>query len=234
MDTSFPFTYPPTHPAETVQAAVVWDTEYTAQDEGTKDRNWEGEETELIWLNACLLIRGKPWQNAPRLNLFTRPVVAPVLSPFIMKLTGIRQEDVDAGPPLDELLAEFHAFLHGTLAHSNGGDEDILIESARLQGIPCPFGPENCRDMRPVLHAAIEDFLTRKNRPLPENWSDYPSGLVHVPLELDMGPDHHVHDARCDVNALAASIQFLEGHGYEILEYREIPASHVLPAEAAE
>ena len=44
-------------------------------------------------------------------NMFVKPIVNPVLSPFCTKLTSIKQQNIDRSPTFDRVIEEFHDWI---------------------------------------------------------------------------------------------------------------------------
>jgi len=134
---------------------VVFDLEWTAW-EGSHSRNWSGpgEYREVIQIGAAQL-------DAANFNLLTvydrlvLPVGNPVLSDYIMKLTGLTNERMHVeGVSLEAALAEFAAFVGDRPLWCNGGDAAVLHDNCILQVIQCPIVTENIGNLRPLLTSA--------------------------------------------------------------------------------
>lgn len=83
---------------------LVVDLEATCSDDGSVP----SEDMEIIEIGACWAT--ETGDVLHRFQHFVRPLIRPVLTSFCMKLTGIRQADVDSAPMLPlaaEALREF-------------------------------------------------------------------------------------------------------------------------------
>jgi len=131
---------------------VVFDLEWTAW-EGSHSRNWSGpnEYREVIQIGAVQL-------DAANFNLLTvydrlvLPIRNPVLSDYIMKLTGLTNAQMQIeGVSLKVALVEFAAFAGDRPLWCNGGDAAVLHDNCILQTIPCPIATENIGNLRPLF-----------------------------------------------------------------------------------
>jgi inhibitor of KinA sporulation pathway (predicted exonuclease) len=120
-------------------------THYLVVDlEATCDENHRipREETEIIEIGAVLVDAGS-LAPVEELQTFVRPVHHRTLTPFCMRLTTIRQADVDAAPRFAEALAKLRAFIGKRavrLASWGAYDRDQLARDARRHGVALPFG----------------------------------------------------------------------------------------------
>jgi inhibitor of KinA sporulation pathway (predicted exonuclease) len=180
---------------------VVFDLEWTAW-EGSHSRNWSGpgEYREVIQIGAVKL-------DAANFNIHTiydrlvLPVRNPVLSDYIMKLTGLTNERLRIeGVSLEVALAEFATFVGGRPLWCNGGDAAVLLENCVLQVIPCPISTEYIGNLRPLLASATG---------LPT------SQLVscELPELLGIGPSLNRHTGAGDAIAIAQALATLRKKG---------------------
>jgi inhibitor of KinA sporulation pathway (predicted exonuclease) len=134
---------------------VVFDLEWTAW-EGSHSRNWSGlgEYREVIQIGAVQLDA----TNFNLLNVYDRlvlPVRNPVLSDYIMKLTGLTNERMQVeGVSLEVAIAEFASFVGDRSLWCNGGDAAVLYDNCVLQVIQCPIVTGNIGNLRPLLAKA--------------------------------------------------------------------------------
>lgn len=134
---------------------VVFDLEWTAW-EGSHSRNWSGpgECREVIQIGAVQLDA----MNFNLLNVYDRlvlPVRNPVLSDYIMKLTGLTNERMQVeGVSLEAAIAEFASFVGDRSLWCNGGDAAVLHDNCVFQTIPCPIATGNIGNLRPLLAKA--------------------------------------------------------------------------------
>ena len=127
----------------TADPVVVFDLEYTSW-ENAMAEGWSrpGQHREVIQIGAVRLA-GAAWDEADAIELLVRPRVNPVLSDFIVDLTGITNEAIAAaGLDLAPALARFAAFAGPrTPLLSNGKDGNIIAESCALQDLTAPITP---------------------------------------------------------------------------------------------
>lgn len=119
---------------------VVFDLELTAWP-GSAARGWTGpgEYPEIIQVGAVRLDAGL--RETGTLDLAVKPRLNPILSDFIVGLTGITQERIDReGVDVAEALSRLAGFADGArILLCNGGDHAWLRQNARLAGITDPL-----------------------------------------------------------------------------------------------
>ena len=114
---------------------ILLDTEYTSWD-GSYERGWSGpnEYKEIIQIGA-IVVDGKSLTEEGAFSVFIKPVKNPNLSDFIIELTGITQEKIDAeGISLPEALRRLCA-----------GSPDICLRYGR---------DSHTRELRASRHSA--------------------------------------------------------------------------------
>jgi len=126
--------FDPTHPS------VLFDLEFTAW-EGSLASGWSrpGEWREVIQIGAVRLGPGPELAEEASFSCLVRPLRNPLLSDYIIALTGISQNAVDAhGLAFPDALARFDAFIGGGDAPvcCNGGDDQVLADNAAWHGVP--------------------------------------------------------------------------------------------------
>jgi inhibitor of KinA sporulation pathway (predicted exonuclease) len=132
---------------------VLFDTEYTSW-EGAKERNWSGpgEHREIIQIGA--LIVGPELKQEDEYMVYVLPQKNPKLSDFIVQLTGITQETIDAnGKDFPVALQEFDSWTRGLPLWSHGNDLTVVKENCELVGIPDPFTERVWGDTRELFRA---------------------------------------------------------------------------------
>lgn len=175
---------------------VVFDLEWTAW-EGSHARNWSGpgEYREIIQIGAVRL-DAVGFDLLALLDLLVLPVRNPVLSDYIMKLSGLTNERMQAeGVSLAAALAQFEVFVGGRPLWCNGADAAVLRDNCALQGLQCPVAPGCIGNVRPLLAHATG---------LPA--SRLVSSELPALLGIDPARDHHTGagDAIAIARALAA------------------------------
>ena len=133
---------------------VVFDLELTAWP-GSASRNWTGpgEYPEIIQIGAVRLDAGL--LEIAALDLVVKPRLNPILSDYIVRLTGLTQARIDAeGVPFAHALANFAAFSAGAAAIlCNGGDAAWIARNVELAGIANP--------MQAMTFASLSDRFRR-------------------------------------------------------------------------
>jgi len=125
---------------------VIFDLEVTAW-EGSMARRWSGpgEHPEIIQIGAVRL--DEDLRETAAFDVLVRPALNPRLSDYIVRLTGITQDELDRrGVPIGEALTRFGRFAEGAKrVLSNGGDADWIRRNIALAGLDrrlaaLPFG----------------------------------------------------------------------------------------------
>ncbi|MGE5505902.1 MAG: exonuclease domain-containing protein [Actinomycetota bacterium] len=180
-------------------AYVVYDLEFTAWP-GSVQRGWSGpgEHREIIQVGAVAL--AADFSEVAALDVLVRPRVNPVLSDYIVALTGITQAHVDAeGLGLAEALDRLVAMAAPDLPLiANGTDAVVIAENCALAGLPA-FAPGR-------LHNVSGVFRSHLGRDRHTASGDLPSALG---LEM-VGP---AHNAVADARAVAAGLRHLAAMG---------------------
>ncbi|WP_438006845.1 3'-5' exonuclease [Sorangium sp. So ce321] len=120
---------------------LVIDLEATCSDDPAFSR----DEMEIIEVGA-VLVDAATLRPAAELQCFVRPVRHPRLTPFCMRLTSIRQADVDAAPRLPSAVARLKELVRGKQAlFCSWGDYDRrqLERDARRHGVTLPLGRDH-------------------------------------------------------------------------------------------
>ena len=134
---------------------ILFDTEYTAW-EGSMARGWSnpGEYRELVQIGA-VRVENQTLAELDAFTIFAKPEKNPALSDFFITLTGITQEDVDRqGVRFPEAIQKFVVWTDDDPLFSWGGDAAILEENSGFHGLPNPFPPNRCADIRPLFRDA--------------------------------------------------------------------------------
>ena len=127
---------------------VLLDTEYTAN-ENSKKNDWAGEHKEVIQIGALWVERDLT--PVMEKSFIVRPVIQPILSDYIIQLTGISQDMVEGGHSLEKALEPIAVWAENLQVFCYGRDGEVIIENCRLLGIPCPIKPEQFINLRPLL-----------------------------------------------------------------------------------
>ena len=115
--------------------AVIFDLEFTAW-EGSMDSRWTrpGELTEVVQIGAVKL-DGHTLKEVDTFEMLIRPRVNPVLSDYLVELTGITNDAV-ASRGVDFVVAyrAFLDFVDGAETFAHGRDDLILLSNLKLYG----------------------------------------------------------------------------------------------------
>jgi inhibitor of KinA sporulation pathway (predicted exonuclease) len=145
----------PLPPLPSAGEVVILDLEWTAW-EGSLARGWSEpwEFREVIAIGA-VRAEAERFDVRGELELFVRPVKNPVLSEYIVRLTGITDALLaDRGLSYADALGRFVGFAGDSAILANGGDGAVLRENCDWNGIPDPFDPKRIRSIRRVLARA--------------------------------------------------------------------------------
>jgi inhibitor of KinA sporulation pathway (predicted exonuclease) len=180
---------------------AFFDLEYTAW-AGSKARNWSGrgEHREIIEIGALI---ADPATRLIRrtLSLHVRPTINPVLSDYIVRLTGIRQEQVDAGAGFAAALDRLLGFLGEAPIWAYGpADFEVLAENCALSGVDAGgVAGMKALDIGPAFAGAGVNLATTSTGDL--------ARLFGLPAT---GP---AHNALADAQSLAAAAFVLYERG---------------------
>ena len=182
-----------------MQEIILFDFEYTAW-EGSKARNWSEswEHREIIQIAAVRVSVDGEVVEIESFDCLVKPKQNPVLSPYIIHLTGIQQPEIDLrGLFFPQAFAQFFGFCdQGQIPlFCYGDDPAVLIENFSLNEMDCPAFPAGVHDIRQIFEQAGVD-----TRP-------YTSGTIHQAVGLDF--PHAAHNALNDVRSLAVTLHHL-------------------------
>ena len=181
---------------------VVFDLELTAWP-GSAARFWSGpgEHPEIIQIGAVKARMASlgGMTETGRMNRYVRPSINPVLSDYIIGLTGISQSDIDdKGVPFADAMEEFSAFIGDDTGQiiCHGGDLEVLIRNYELNNTPFSLDDKTFVDLKPYFHAAL----------------GYPEEAVYScdlgeAFGLETGEKHH--DALGDSRAVMKVLDYL-------------------------
>lgn len=89
---------------------IIFDTEFTAT-QGSMKRKWKGEHKEIIQIGALKIRKTYTLKIIDRISILIKPKKKPMLSKYIIRLTGITQNQMDKkGVSLKEGLKLFYRF----------------------------------------------------------------------------------------------------------------------------
>lgn len=173
---------------------VIYDTEYTSW-EGAHERNWSGpgEYKELLQIGA---IRVVDFVEVDAFQVLVRPVINPVLSDYIITLTGITQSQIDEeGVSFIDAYHSFMEWSNGLQAFSYGPDHNILVLNHELNATGEQVPLERFNDVRGHFEAVGIDSR------------QYMSG--NIPTAFGLVPPPHAHDALNDARSILLALQHL-------------------------
>jgi inhibitor of KinA sporulation pathway (predicted exonuclease) len=181
---------------------IIFDTEFTAW-EGSTQRNWslDWEHREIIQIAAVKVdLNPSGAQVISSFNTLVKPVINPILSDYIIQLTGIEQHVLeDMGVDYQAALQQLYSFCsQGTLpCYSWGNDKRVLIDNCLLNGIQMPDFSADFYNLHGIAREAKIDG------------SHLCSGELASHLGLDL--HGHIHNALYDVRSIALALnQWME------------------------
>jgi len=126
----------------TEDRAVIFDLEFTSWP-GSKERKWSfpDEDREVIQIGAVKIETAGNLREVECFSNFVRPLKNPLLSEYIVNLTGITQEKIETEGVLFPLaMSRFISFIGEFPLNilSHGGDEEVIEENCQIHGIPFP------------------------------------------------------------------------------------------------
>lgn len=174
---------------------ILFDTEFTA-DEDSQRYRWSrpGEHREIIQIGA---IRVRDLSETASFMRYVQPQRNPVLSGFIMSLTGITQADVDSGDTFPDACAAFVEFVGATPAFCWGADVDVFDENGMLAGDPRRLPRGQFSDVKPMIVPLLE------TRGIDE--TQYSSGTLFQAFGLT--EERRAHDAVNDMRNLLDALR---------------------------
>jgi inhibitor of KinA sporulation pathway (predicted exonuclease) len=187
---------------------VIFDLELTAWP-GSMERDWKGENEhrEVIQIGAVKADAGNDLIEVGQFQVLIRPLINPVLSDYIMALTGIRQDDIEqSGVSFEEALDQFHAFAGNDTAAicCNGIDATVLDENCKINSISNRFQNSNFVNLKPLFLKALQGVSTN---PI--------SGDLATLFGLSS--EHQKHDALGDSLTILAALRHLRQNGTPLL-----------------
>lgn len=194
-------------PHTTPAHATIFDCEYLTVP-GAMNRHWAGPEDPdplVVQIGAVRLTLSPPFQITEKTSLLIQPVdrsgVEAIVDPFFTELTGISQQQIDAGGlPLADAMKQFERFAQGGPIWSWGKDElHLFAISCYIAGCAPPLPATRFGNARALLVKAgvpMEDVDRLNSGALASHF-----GITHTALK------HH--DAADDAHSIALSLQHL-------------------------
>jgi len=134
--------------------AVVYDLEFTAW-EGSMANRWSrpGEFTELVQIGA-VRVDVQSFDIEAELDVMVKPRLNPVLSDYLVGLTGIANEEIAArGVDFVDAYRAFLDFAEGRATLAFGTDNLIFEDNLRLYGLSGFPTPPPFINLRPWFNA---------------------------------------------------------------------------------
>ncbi len=160
---------------------AIVDLEATCSDDGAVPRN----RMEVIEIGAVML---EPFERsiAGEFQIFVRPILYPILTPFCKNLTSITQRDVDTAEVFPQSLAKFRDWLKdfkNDCVFSSWGDYDknqLRLECER-HSVKYPFSHSHINLKKVFQSWFISKFGIRKKQ-----------GLQGALYRLGISPDYDI------------------------------------------
>jgi inhibitor of KinA sporulation pathway (predicted exonuclease) len=187
-------------PQESGLHAVVYDLEFTAW-EGSMANRWSrpGEFTELVQIGAAK-VDAQTFAVLDEMDVLVQPRLNPVLSDYLVGLTGITNEEIAAqGVDFTKAYGDFLKFSAGCMTLAFGTDDLIFVDNLRLYGLSGFAPPPPFINLRPWFNA-----------------NGVPTAKLH---SCDVGPvlgvpfEGRPHNALADTKSLIAGLRVLLQRG---------------------
>lgn len=181
---------------------VLYDTEFTSWP-GFLEQGFKapGRYPEVIQIGGVRVDAAEDLAEIAAFEIKVVPTVNPNLSDYIVGLTGITQERLEAdGVPFADALSRFLDFLDdGEPLFSYGSDGAILRKNCELNGLPWPS--PFAREVNLKQRMADAGLV-----PLKASSSD-------IPAFFGLPRERQSHDALADVRGLVRVLRFLRDAG---------------------
>jgi len=158
-----------------------------------------GEFTELVQIGA-VRVNAETFEVEDEMDVLVRPRLNPMLSDYLVTLTGITNADVAAhGVDFTKAYGDFLRFADGCITMAFGTDDLIFVDNIRLYGLSGFPAPPPFINLRPWF-----------------NTNGVPTAKLH---SCDVGPTLGVpfegrqHNALADTKSLVAGIRVLLQRG---------------------
>ena len=159
---------------------------------------WAGpnEWREIVQLGAIVVDVAAGFSERAAFEALIKPVRNPKLSNYFTTLTGITQDQIEAGAePFEDVLRRLQEFLAPVaVVLFNGNDGEILRENCIARGLAFAGLDGRGFNFRPLLAQTL-------GKPLPELTSSDLPALAGVPF------DGRAHSGLADCRAIAAALR---------------------------
>jgi inhibitor of KinA sporulation pathway (predicted exonuclease) len=167
--------------------AVIFDLELTSWP-GTNERNWSlpDEHREIIQIGAVKIETKEDMLETNTFQIFVQSRINPILSDYIIDLTGITQEKIDRdGVSFPFALSRFINFIGERPINifCNGDDKIVIEENCKIYDIPFPSVIKQTFDLKnyfsEILGISRKECISGK---LPELFGFKNNGKIHTGL----------------------------------------------------
>lgn len=176
---------------------IIWDTEFTCWENSDKN-GWTapGQAKELIQIGAIRL-RTSDFSEIDKFDILIKPMASPVLSDYLIELTGITQKKVDKyGLSFKKALPMFLSWVGKSNLYSWGlTDFWALAETCKINGIILPIPKNRFFDARMIFW---------KNGVAAENYQS--STIVRA---FGKKPERHAHSSMNDAQTIVDALRAL-------------------------
>lgn len=182
---------------------VFYDLEMTAWP-GSQERDWseDWEHREIIQIGAVRVRDDAALTEVDRMLCHVTPTINPVLSDYIVELTGIEQAAIETeGFEFEEALTVFLEFCAGARAVlAYGEDRSIVAENCALNGLPPPN---------------LAQFDSIKGHLAVRMGTEFGESTSHeLPTLMGLEPTGRAHDAMDDADCVASTLRALRARGH--------------------
>lgn len=166
---------------------VIFDSEFTAWD-GSAQRGWSEpwEYREMIQMSAVRLQwDGKRYGTLATFDELVTPTINPVLSDYIIQLTGIEQSVLDRyGVPFSQALTQFYQFCNAGAdqVFAWGADYAVVVENCDLNKIDMPQFEHKFVNLRARINQLDSDCAQLASGQLAQFFGYYVEGHNHNAL----------------------------------------------------
>jgi inhibitor of KinA sporulation pathway (predicted exonuclease) len=152
---TMPESPPPSLPLKLQGCAVFYDVEYTSW-KGYRESNWSmpGKFMEIVQIGAVRVDFDDDWREVDSFNAYIQPRLNPVLSDYLIDLTGITQEIIDEqGVSFEEGLSAFVDYVSadGAGLASHGPDHEVIELNCGLNELELPHVFRSATNLRPWI-----------------------------------------------------------------------------------
>lgn len=186
---------------------IIFDTEYTSW-EGSQERNWslDYEHKEIICISALKVNNtNNKLTIIDKFNYYVKPLINPILSDYIINLTGITQDLIDKeGYHFVDVLEKFYIFCEDFNIYSYGDDYAELSINMKLNNISIDSKYYTWKSKFYNIRPFFENYNI--------NTSNYTSGSVYKSLKLNPIENVQIHNSLWDTYSIFITIEYILLH----------------------